>query len=290
MTAKESLLHQHVPRHENLLQTSSPNLLENRSEYVLSHYAFAANNHCPLPTIPSNGPLPWQFNDILLSPEKRTKSEYKIYSKIIVDRFPYFKHECSKDGNWVVFKDKLTKMIENYRNALARGDENEKKRHLKKEAKVNEKKTLKPNILRKKTVFNLSFSQFGFPYFKEKDGTPLPVYDDWLVLNKILKFKPVFYNEPKPKKMSSNQEVKLNEAVLKELVCIAREQLVISKLNFEKILEEKSARGLPHQSFSNELQTIDKKIKEVNEDPQKWFRDLNVYQINLIRWEKIIPC
>jgi uncharacterized protein (DUF608 family) len=109
-------------------------------------------------------------------------------------------------------------------------------------------------------------------------------------LNKILKFKPAFYNEPKPKKMSSNQEVKLNEAVLKELVRIAREQLVISKLNFEKILEEKSARGLPHQYFSNELQTIDKKIKEVNEDPQKWFRDLNVYQINLIRWEKIIPC
>jgi hypothetical protein len=33
-------------------------------------------------------------------------------------------------------------MIENYRNALARGDENEKKRHLKKEAKVNEKVTL----------------------------------------------------------------------------------------------------------------------------------------------------
>jgi hypothetical protein len=116
------------------------------------------------------------------------------------------------------------------------------------------------------------------------------VYDDWLVLNKILKFKPAFYNEPKPKKMSSKQEVKLNEAVLKKLVRIAREQLVISKLNFDEILEEKSARRLPHQSFSNELQTIDKKIKEVNEDPQKWFRDLNVYQINLIRWEKIIPC
>jgi hypothetical protein len=65
---------------------------------------------------------------------------------------------------------------------------------------------------------------------------------------------------------------------------------VISKLNFEKILEEKSARGLPHQSFSNELQTIDKKTKEVNEDPQKWFRDSNEYQITLISWEKIIPC
>jgi hypothetical protein len=33
-------------------------------------------------------------------------------------------------------------MIENYRNAWARGDENEKKRHLKKEAKVNKKVTL----------------------------------------------------------------------------------------------------------------------------------------------------
>jgi hypothetical protein len=53
--------------------------------------------------------------------------------------------------------------------------------------------------------------------------------------------------------MSSKQEVKLNEAVLIELVRIASEQLVISKLNFEEILEEKSARGLPHQSFSNEL-------------------------------------
>ncbi len=54
-------------------------------------------------------------------------------------------------------------------------------------------------------------------------------------MNKILKFKPAFYNEPKPKKMSSKQEVKLNEVVLKEIVRIARKQLVISKLNFEKI-------------------------------------------------------
>ncbi|KAK4007421.1 hypothetical protein OUZ56_012578 [Daphnia magna] len=88
------------------------------------------DNPSPPLTIPSNGPLPWHFNDILvqaieintlahhesrftracgrhllkLRPEKRTKSEYKIYSKIIVDRFPYFEHEFSKDGNWVVFK------------------------------------------------------------------------------------------------------------------------------------------------------------------------------------------
>jgi hypothetical protein len=100
----------------------------------------------------------------------------------------------------------------------------------------------------KKTASNLSFSQFGFPYFKEKDGT-LPgierfiffklfsyqfliiVYDDWLVLNKILKFKPAFYNKPKPKKISSKQEVKLNEAVLKEIVRIAREQLVNTVTN-----------------------------------------------------------
>jgi chloramphenicol O-acetyltransferase len=27
---------------------------------------------------------------------------------------------------------------------------------------------------KKKAVPNLSFSQFGHPYFKEKDGTPLP--------------------------------------------------------------------------------------------------------------------
>ncbi len=29
-------------------------------------YLFFSDNHCPLPTIPSNGPLPWQFNDILV--------------------------------------------------------------------------------------------------------------------------------------------------------------------------------------------------------------------------------
>jgi hypothetical protein len=50
-------------------------------------------------------------------------------------------------------------------------------------------------------------------------------------LKKILKLKPAFYNKPKPKKMSSKQEVKLNEAVLKEIVCIAREQLVNTVTN-----------------------------------------------------------
>ncbi|KZS05078.1 Uncharacterized protein APZ42_031822, partial [Daphnia magna] len=99
MTAKESLLHQHVPRHEDLLQTSSPNLLQSKSGYVLHHYAFAGSaftttlrcqsdittstehdaadhnskgdgerldNPSPPLTIPSNGPLPWHFNDILV--------------------------------------------------------------------------------------------------------------------------------------------------------------------------------------------------------------------------------
>ena len=89
-------------------------------------YLFLGNSCSPL-SIPSNGPLPWQFNDVLvqaietntlahhesrftracgrhllkLRPEKRTKSEYNIYSKMIVDQFPHFKHENSKDGNWV---------------------------------------------------------------------------------------------------------------------------------------------------------------------------------------------
>jgi hypothetical protein len=145
--------------------------------------------------------------------------------------------------------------------------------------RISKKKTGHSQVLKDSFLFKL----FSYRFF-------ILVYDDWLVLNKILKFKPAFYNEPKPKKMSSKQEVKLNEAVLKKLVRIAREQLVISKLNFDEILEEKSARRLPHQSFSNELQTIDKKTKEVNEDPQKWFRDSNEYQITLISWEKIIPC
>ena len=41
------------------------------------------------------------------------------------------------------------------------------------------------NILRKKTVSNLSFSQFGFPYFKEKDGT-LPGIERFIFLNCFL--------------------------------------------------------------------------------------------------------
>jgi hypothetical protein len=54
-------------------------------------------------------------------------------------------------------------------------------------------------------------------------------------LNKILKFKPAFYNKPKPKKISSKQEVKLNEAVLKEIVRIAREQLVNTVTNMNTV-------------------------------------------------------
>lgn len=87
---------------------------------------FSDNPFHPL-TIPSYGMAPWQFNEILvraietdtlvhhesrftrvcgrnllmLRPDKRTKSEYNMYSKMIVDRFPHFKHECSDKGNWV---------------------------------------------------------------------------------------------------------------------------------------------------------------------------------------------
>jgi hypothetical protein len=87
--------------------------------------------------------------------------------------------------------------------------------------------------------------------------------------------------------MSSMQEAKLKEAVVKELVRIASEQLVISKLNAEKILEEKAAAALPHRSLSKEIEDLEVKIKEVNLSPQKWFRDENVYQFHLINWEKI---
>jgi hypothetical protein len=90
--------------------------------------------------------------------------------------------------------------------------------------RISKKKTGHSQVLKDSFLFKL----FSYRFF-------ILVYDDWLVLNKILKFKPAFYNEPKPKKISSKQEVKLNEAVLKEIVRIAREQLVNTVTNMNTV-------------------------------------------------------
>lgn len=102
-------------------------------------------------------------------------------------------------------------------------------------------------------------------------------------MNKILRFEPSFYT-PKPK-MLPKQEEKLNEVLLRHLIRIALNKLTSERENVKIILTEKAAKGSPHKTLSNKLESFDKQIKEVNVNPKKWFKDPAVF--NLIDWKEI---
>jgi hypothetical protein len=85
--------------------------------------------------------------------------------------------------------------------------------------------------------------------------------------------------------MLPKQEEKLNEVLLRHLIRIALNKLTSERENVKIILTEKAAKGSPHKTLSNKLESFDKQIKEVNVNPKKWFKDPAVF--NLIDWKEI---
>ncbi|EFX81411.1 hypothetical protein DAPPUDRAFT_317653 [Daphnia pulex] len=76
-----------------------------------------------------------------------------------------------------------------------------------------------------------------------------------------MRFEPI-RDFSKSLKMNKNQEAKLEEAVLKDLVWIAKEQLTSSKEEVKKVLTAKTAAGMPHKTWLNQLEMLEKRIKK----------------------------
>jgi hypothetical protein len=66
------------------------------------------------------------------------------------------------------------------------------------------------------------------------------------LINKDIPFEPI-HDFSQPLKMNENQEAKLKEAVLRELVRIVKNKLTSSKQDVKKVLTEKTAAGMLHK-------------------------------------------
>ena len=101
------------------------------------------------------------------------------------------------------------------------------------------------------------------------------------------------YDFPKPLSLNETQEAKLKVAFLKELVRIASENLTSSLENVKTDLKVKMEKGIPHKTLSNKVETLEKRIACVGYNLEKWFKNSNVYQLNLINWmaiaQKVFP-
>jgi hypothetical protein len=71
------------------------------------------------------------------------------------------------------------------------------------------------------------------------------------------------------------------------LVRIAKEQLTSSKEEVKKVLTAKTAAGMPHKTWLNKLEMLEERIKKVGEKPERWFKNSDVYQFDLIDWKMI---
>lgn len=49
----------------------------------------------------------------------------------------------------------------------------------------------------------------------------------------------------------------------------------------------KKAAGMPHKTWSNKLEMLEERIKKVGEKPERWFKNSDIYQFDLIDWKMI---
>ncbi len=49
----------------------------------------------------------------------------------------------------------------------------------------------------------------------------------------------------------------------------------------------KTAAGMPHKTWLNKLEKLEERIKKVGEKPERWFKNSDVYQFDLIDWKII---
>ncbi len=80
--------------------------------------------------------------------------------------------------------------------------------------------------------------------------------------------------------MTTKQEEELKAAVLAELLEIASDQLRSSLEISKKIWNMNITAGQPHKTPLGKVAILEKRIASIGENPQKWFRNADVYQLD----------